>query len=167
MEANTHTKSATTQIICNPELAPGTMLFGLGSLKDLNVKDDYKNDTLVDQCGRPFRKFPQSQLQSLKQRVQKWNRKQQPTTKPAQPTHTVKLAKTARQANRVAKTTPTNKPPPKRAGQPLTQHHAINKAATTAVQQDKLSDRTQFAYDIFSTVKFDTAEKQNDVKYFR
>ena len=61
-ETNLFTESASTHIICNPELAPNTMLFGLGSLKDLGVIDDYVNDTLIDSSGRPFRKTCRAQL---------------------------------------------------------------------------------------------------------
>ena len=75
------TEPASTKIICNPQFAKGTMLFGLGSLKDLHVQDDYKNDSLIDVTGRPFRKSTHAQLKSLKQRIGVWNRNHMPSPK--------------------------------------------------------------------------------------
>ena len=43
MESGVTTEPAKTKIICNrPELVKGTMLLGLGSLKDLQDQDDRK-----------------------------------------------------------------------------------------------------------------------------
>ena len=158
LEAKVTTETASTQIICNPQLAPGTMLFGLGSLKDLGVRDDFVNDTLIDSYGRPYRKIPRARLKSLKQKTNAWNRRQTiPSTEPVQ--HQAFPMPHDSQQPVIANNIP--KPPVSSKLKPQAQ------VAKNLNPSGQAGDAPTFSYQGFHAKKFDIAEQANDASYFR
>ena len=44
-------------VICNPLLRTYELLYGINSMKDLDLNDPHKTDVVEDPVGRPFRKY--------------------------------------------------------------------------------------------------------------
>ena len=177
MDANKLTVPRSTRIVCNPQLAAGTMLFGLGSLKDLKVRDDFGNDTLIDECGRPFRKYPRARMKSLRQRIRVWNHRQVKQTNTR--------STTAHLAKRNSNATPTRasdssvshvpaltrKVPPRETKHKVCELPPRETKRTVVKPVAKLENQPSgahtFQYADFKAIKFDKAEQNNNLKYFR
>ena len=163
LDAGKVTVPRSTSIVCNPQLAAGTMLLGLGSLKDLRVRDDFNNDTLIDECGRPFRKYPRARIQSLKQRIRVWNHKQvRPVARSKMRSRCKPVSlKDNDNCSTPQKTKPTHKVP-----QSKTRKQVV-KTQDPQSKKSRDSGAHTFQYAEFKATKFDKAEQDNDQKYFR
>ena len=158
LEAKVTTEAASTQIVCNPQLAPGTMLFGLGSLKDLGVRDDFVNDTLIDSSGRPFRKIPRARLKTLKQKTCAWNRRQ--TSLPVKQVPRPDLRKPSTSEQPLINNRKSTPPP-------RTNPESERKVSNVEMPSGQAAHAPTFSYQGFHANKFDKAESTNDAKYFR
>ena len=178
MESGITTEGVDSIVVCNHKLQKGTKLLGLNSFKDLRLSECFANDTLLDQQGRPFRKFAQTSLRVLQQQVGVWNRKRRNASAyvgKADPTANTRASKPTDTDWKDAEATPVGA---SQAQVHPTQKELHNDASKADSEQDKeerkkhppdITDRREhvFKHNLFNARSFDKAERDNNTRYFR